>query len=620
MKMSKKRAQILIEVIIGILIIGVAFGGGFLLISTALKSQKQSFKKDIARSLIQETQEILKVLAIEDWFNIYDKKESGKYHLEKSDGSFSIVAGEGTVNVGEESFTRYFEIEDLNDPLKVKVKITAKWEGGKVETETVISRYREEESWTQEDWSGGPVGEKVISFQESTTTFSTSSNIDYSSSGVIMLEMGGASSSIDHSTLTLSFSSSGDDQPGSGYGYSVSSGDFNGDGYDDLVVGAPSYDTANSNAGKVYVYYGSATGFSSTPDWTSVGDDQADAYYGYSVSSGDFNGDGYDDLVVGAETYDTANADAGKVYVYHGSSSGLSSTPAWTSSGDDQAASVYGCSVSSGDFNGDGYDDLVVGAETYDGVGKVYVYHGSSSGLSSTPAWTSVGDNQLGAEYGHAVFSGDFNGDGYDDLVVGAESYDDEINFKFDIGKVYVYHGSSSGLSGTPAWTSVGDNRDGAEYGYSVSSGDFNGDNYDDLVVGADEYKDIGKVYVYHGSSSGLSGTPAWTSVGDNQLGAMYGCSVFSGDVNNDDYSDLIVGAFGYDTANNDAGKAYLYHGSSSGLSTTTAWTSVGDDQARAFYGHAVCSGDFNGDSYFGIAVGAPGYNSNTGKVYVYEY
>ena len=188
MKMPRKRAQILIEVIIGILIIGVAFGGGFFLISTALKSQKQSFKRDTARSLIQETQEILKVLAIEDWFNIYDKKESGKYHLEKSDGSFSIVAGEGTVNVGEESFTRYFEIEDINDPLKVKVKITVKWDGGKVETETVISRFREEENWSQDDWSGGPVGEKVISFQESTTTFSTSTNIDYSSSGVITLE------------------------------------------------------------------------------------------------------------------------------------------------------------------------------------------------------------------------------------------------------------------------------------------------------------------------------------------------------------------------------------------------------------------------------------------------
>jgi len=188
MKMLKKRAQILIEVIIGALIIGVAFGGGFLLISTALKSQKESFKRDTARSLIQETQEILKVLAINDWFNIYDKKESGKYHLEKSESGWEIVAGEGTVNVGEESFTRYFEIEDINDPLKVKIKTTVKWSGGKVESETIISRYREEENWVQEDWSGGPVGEKVISFEESTTTFSTSTNINYSSSGVITLE------------------------------------------------------------------------------------------------------------------------------------------------------------------------------------------------------------------------------------------------------------------------------------------------------------------------------------------------------------------------------------------------------------------------------------------------
>ena len=186
--MSERRAQILVEVLIGILIVGVVFGSSFLLLSTALKSQKQSFKRDTARSLVQEVQEILKVLAINDWFDIYDKRETGKYHLEKSDGSFSIVPGEGTVNVGEEIFTRYFEVEDINDPLKVKIKTTVKWDGGKVESETVISRYREEENWSQEDWSGGPVGEKVISFQESTTTFSTSTNIDYSSSGVITLE------------------------------------------------------------------------------------------------------------------------------------------------------------------------------------------------------------------------------------------------------------------------------------------------------------------------------------------------------------------------------------------------------------------------------------------------
>jgi len=185
--MPKKQAQILIEVIIGILIIGVAFGGSFLLISTALKGQKGSFKRDIARSLLQESQEVLRVLAIEDWFNVYDKRETGKYHLEKNNGKWEIVPGEGLVKVGEESYVRYFEIEDLSNPLKVKIKTTVKWEHGELSSETMLLRYQKEESWAQDDWSGGPVGVKVVSWEESTSTFATSTNIYYSSSGIITL-------------------------------------------------------------------------------------------------------------------------------------------------------------------------------------------------------------------------------------------------------------------------------------------------------------------------------------------------------------------------------------------------------------------------------------------------
>ena len=180
------RAQILIEVVIGILILGVIFGGALALVSTSLKSQKASTKRDLANSLLQETHEVLRILALKNWFDLYDKKNSGFYHLEKSGGQWTIQSGEGTVNVDGANFTRYFEIKDVADPLKLKVKVYVKWEKTTITSEEVISRYQTE-TWTQDDWSGGSVGDQVISWTQTTSTFATSSEIHFASSGLIML-------------------------------------------------------------------------------------------------------------------------------------------------------------------------------------------------------------------------------------------------------------------------------------------------------------------------------------------------------------------------------------------------------------------------------------------------
>ena len=115
------------------------------------------------------------------------------------------------------------------------------------------------------------------------------------------------------------------------YGVSVSSaGDVNGDGYSDVIVGAWFYDNVETYEGAAFLYYGSATGPSTTPDW--IGEpNQASAYYGISVSSaGDVNGDGYSDIIVGAYRYDNGQIDEGGAFVYYGSASGLSLTPNWT--------------------------------------------------------------------------------------------------------------------------------------------------------------------------------------------------------------------------------------------------------------------------------------------------
>ncbi|MCK4525873.1 FG-GAP repeat protein, partial [candidate division WOR-3 bacterium] len=154
-------------------------------------------------------------------------------------------------------------------------------------------------------------------------------------------------------------------------------------------------------------------GLSETPDWTAESD-QADAHFGILVSqAGDVNGDGHSDVIVGAHRYDNGQIDEGRAFVYHGSVSGLSTTPDWTAESNQEDA-YFGISVSqAGDVNGDGYSDVIVGASYYDNgqtdEGRAFVYHGSSSGLSTTPDWT-VESNQADAYFGNSVSqAGDVN-------------------------------------------------------------------------------------------------------------------------------------------------------------------------------------------------------------------
>ncbi len=243
------------------------------------------------------------------------------------------------------------------------------------------------------------------------------------------------------------------------FGNSVTTaGDVNGDGYSDVIVGAPYYDNGQTDEGRAFVYYGSASGLSASPNWTAESD-QGHAFFGSSVSTaGDVNGDGYGDVIIGAPYFSNGEAEEGRAYVYYGSASGLSAAPDWTAESD-QVTAYFGYSVSTaGDVNGDGYSDIIVGAPFYDNgqtdEGRTYVYYGSASGLSAAPDWTAESD-QDAAYFGYSVSTaGDVNGDGYSDIIVGAPFYD---NGQTDEGRTYVYYGSASGLSTAPGWTAESD-------------------------------------------------------------------------------------------------------------------------------------------------------------------
>lgn len=417
------------------------------------------------------------------------------------------------------------------------------------------------------------------------------------------------------------------------FGISVATaGDVNGDGYADVTVGAITYTNGHPDEGAAFVWHGSATGLGAngTPanaDWA-VESNQGEAYFGISVSTaGDVNGDGYSDVIVGAYQYTNGQSDEGAAFVYHGSAAGLEEIYSMNMESD-QANAILGHSVSTaGDVNGDGYADVIIGIPGYDGgqtdEGQVYVYHGSATGLSVVPDWTAESD-QAGAELGHSVSNaGDVNGDGFSDVIIGASGYD---NDQTDEGRAFVYHGSDFGLSITPDWTAEADQAD-ASFGYSVSTaGDVNGDGYADVIIGANNYGNgqylEGAAFVYHGSSSGLFITEDWKVESDKTY-AEFGYSVSTaGDVNGDGYSDVIIGAYGYENGQIFEGAAFVYHGSSSGLSTTSNW-SIESDQAYAFLGISVSTaGDVNGDGYSDVIVGAHSYTnsqSNEGGAFAYH-
>lgn len=413
-------------------------------------------------------------------------------------------------------------------------------------------------------------------------------------------------------------------KPGSGFfGQALATGDFNADSKTDLVTGFPFANFVNgSPTGNVYVTSGSDSGLNKGSTQTFNQGNLGTAIYGSAIAVGDINGDRVDDLIIGGSTPVVRFGRAGSGL--NNGQNNILRDAAFPGGGS------FASTVAAGDFNGDGKDDVVLGnaaaaASGQAGSGAIQVNYGSATGVTNfrqvfhrdTPGI--LGSADPNANFGSALATGDLNGDGFEDLVVGASGARDTAA---GAGVFHVLYGSASGLTATNNQIigqsfSGQTNQTGDRFGATIAVGDVNGDRVADVIVGAPgKTSGAGQVYVYHGRrGQPLSTTASRILTQPNLLGGAaeagdnFGASIDVKDLNNDGFADVVIGAPGED---NSTGMAHVTFGSSTGVTSNVRILQqgfsgiAGTREAGDRFGFGVAIGNFNGSGGSEIAVSAP--------------
>ncbi len=383
---------------------------------------------------------------------------------------------------------------------------------------------------------------------------------------------------------------------GGNFGYALASGDFNGDLHQDLLVGAPYYAGDGTNRGKAFIYFGGPNA-DKKPDVSIVGTVDYENF-GQSLSSaGDFNGDGYEDFIIGAPGY---NSNSGMAFIYFGGPGFDIYFDVWIAY---STSSSFGMTVTKlGDINGDGFDDVAISDAT-----NVFVYFGNSE--------KSADNYQIISGYGNKpAYGGDVNGDGYDDVLIGDPQ---------STGTVSIFLGGSAFDLTRDVFMQAP--QVDAQFACSLTGGaDVNGDGYMDVIIGEKDAthncNDRGAVHLYFGgpdmiAGSSLIGIFPDVSIYGTLCNGHFGSTVgFSKDMDGDGLSEILASE-SYSQAGNNTNHVCMYKGGINVKASPYRILHSTDDKGNNYFGNAFTSADFNGDGYEDIFVAASGMD----KVFMYQ-
>ncbi|MFM7202886.1 MAG: MopE-related protein [Myxococcota bacterium] len=417
-------------------------------------------------------------------------------------------------------------------------------------------------------------------------------------------------------------------------------GDLDGDGADDFAVSAPSHDAEKDNAGVVYIFKGP---FASSPVLSNtlarITGNEEGGKFGRTMVSLDANGDGEADLAVGAPESNLGGALSGAVYVFFGPLTGtLSSNDADVSIRGIPNAQLGLALDRAGDINGDGHEDLLIGAP-YEGTdenarrGSAFLMWGP---LTGTPVVTEGIRFTGTSSYGYAGRTvagvGDLNNDGFDDMAIGAPFYETaEVS---TAGAAYIFHGpltdavnlSPSDADGTLLGASS------TRVGSAIApAGDLNGDGKGDLLISApyassNNASSVGEVYLFAGPASGtLSTANALATFQGAEAGALLGAALLSpGDLTGDGKADILIGADGEIRGRTSLKSVYLLAGPFSGLKVTSTENVTArfiSTNTNDYLGRSVTVGNYGDSARPDIVLGVPTRNEDmafTGEAYFF--
>ena len=396
--------------------------------------------------------------------------------------------------------------------------------------------------------------------------------------------------------------------------------DFNGDSFTDLAVGAPGENVGSTvDAGAVNVFYGTASGLSSTSQVLLQGNPEAGDHFGTAITVGFFNGDSFADLAVGAPDENVgAIVDAGAASVFLGSAGGLSATSQTLVQDNPEAGDRFGAALAAETVSADAFTELAVGApgenvgSTVD-AGAVNVFYDTTGVLPASGSQVLLQDNpEAGDQLGAAVLANFVNPGGFADLVVGAPG--ENVGATVDAGAANLFASTTPVLPTRSTQTLLQDNVEaGDRFGAALTMGPF-GNFFDDLVVGAPGENvggivDAGAANFFPNPAGTLPSTSTQTFLQDNpETGDQFGAALVAGQFTSD-FAELVGGAPGENVgATVDAGAANLFANPAGTLPSTSTQTLLQDNPEPGDHFGAALTGVFF-FPFLDLVVGAPGEN-----------